>query len=86
MFEINRHEIKDKSEVKIDYLWWQKRGLSFTASGYGKQIPTEYKIKAENKWYRVYCCIFSNSGTLYIKSKGRDIIITNEEILSEVEK
>lgn len=53
-------------EVKVSRLWWQDKGLSFTSSGYGKRIPTEYMVKFNGKWRRVYCCIYSNSGTLYI--------------------
>lgn len=47
-------------------LWWQDRGLSFTASGYGKRIPTRYMVRYKGKLRRVYCCIYSNSGTCYI--------------------
>lgn len=53
-------------ECKINPMDWQKQGLSFTASGFGNRIPTEYMIKVANRWRRVYCRIFSNSGTLYI--------------------
>lgn len=53
-------------EHKISELWWQKQGLSFTASGYGKRIPTRHMVKFNGKWRRVYCHIFSNRGTLYI--------------------
>lgn len=42
-------------------------GLSFTASGYGSRIPTEYMVKWRGRWRRVYCRIFSNAGTLYIR-------------------
>jgi hypothetical protein len=47
-------------------LWWQEKGLSFTASGYGARIPARYKVKINGKWRRVYCKIYSNNGTLYI--------------------
>lgn len=56
-------------DVKIDELEWQKRGLSFTASGYGSRIPTPYKIKVDGVWRRVYCRIYSNVGTLFIGRK-----------------
>lgn len=52
--------------VKHSPLEWQKRGLQFTASGYGSRIPTEYMIKVDGRWRRVYCCICSNIGTLFI--------------------
>jgi len=47
-------------------LWWQERGLSYTASGYGKRIPTTKMVRYQGKWRRVYCCIYSNVGTCYI--------------------
>lgn len=53
-------------DIKINRLWWQDKGLSFTSSGYGKRIPTEYIVKFNGKWRRVYCMIYSNAGTLYI--------------------
>ncbi len=56
-------------------LWWQLRGLSFTRSGYGSKIPTPYMVKYLNRFYRVYCCIFSNSGTNYIVINGVKNII-----------
>lgn len=44
-------------------------GLYFTATGYGARIPTEYMIEVEGRWRRVYCRIYSNSGTLFIGKK-----------------
>lgn len=53
--------------IKIKPLWWQEQGLSYTASGYGKKIPTRYMIKTiDNRWRRVYCAIYSNIGTCYV--------------------
>lgn len=45
------------------------------ASGYGGKIPTSRKVKAtgadgRERWYRVYCMIYSNIGTCYICRKG----------------
>lgn len=62
-------------ESKHDPLWWQLKGLSYTASGYGKKIPTAHKVKAvgvdgRERWYRVYCTIYSNIGTCWIDRKG----------------
>lgn len=56
----------ERVAVKEKPLWWQERGLSYTATGYGRKIPTRYMVQHGGKWRRVYCCIFSNSGTLYI--------------------
>jgi len=61
---------------KESVLWWQAKSLSYTQSGYGRKIPTSHMIKWGNKWRRVYCCIYSNSGTCYIL-QGKDWIVVN---------
>lgn len=69
------HHLSDL-EHKDAPLWWQEQGLSFTASGYGKKIPTRRKVKlpGEKIWRRVYCCIYSNIGTCYVL-KGKDWVV-----------
>ena len=62
-------------KAKIDLLWWQERGLTYTSTGYGKNIPTAYKVYAYGRWLRVYCCIYSNSGTRYVRSNGQEYYI-----------
>lgn len=52
--------------VKREPMAHHLRGLSYTASGYGSRIPTEYMVQVNGKWRRVYCAIFSNIGTTYI--------------------
>ena len=56
-------------------LWWQLRGLMYTATGYGKKIPTSYMVKHNNRLKRVYMGIFSNIGSLYIKHNGHDVFV-----------
>lgn len=56
--------------AKVDELPWQKRGLQYTASGYGGRIPTIYKVLHNRRWKRVYCACYGNSGTCYIE-QGR---------------
>ena len=58
-------------------LWWQKKGLSFTSSGYGKRIPTRMMVLFKGKWRRVYVCQFSDAGTAYI---GKWIVGRGPEI------
>jgi len=58
-------------------LWWQERGLSYTATGYGSKIPTQYMVKHSGRMKRVYCRIFSNAGSLYIVS-GKTTIAIDE--------
>lgn len=54
--------------TRVVLLPWQKQGLTYTASGYGRRIPTRYMIQLPGslRWRRVYCCIYSNSGTCYV--------------------
>lgn len=56
-------------------LWWQERGLLFNSTGYGRKIPTRDMVRVEGHWHRIYCCIFSNSGTLYICKAGQKVIV-----------
>lgn len=66
--------------ARMKLLWWQERGLSYTASGYGRRIPTRWQVQVNGKWRRVYCCIYSNSGTCYIEdnSNGRKWLVVSE--------
>lgn len=52
--------------VKVNPMPHHIAGLSYTATGYGRKIPTDYMVNYLGRWRRVYCCVFSNSGTLYI--------------------
>lgn len=67
-------------------LWWHTAGRQYTASGYGRRIPTPHmvQIPGSPRWRRVYCCVFSNAGTCYVESSERKpdgrrawIVITN---------
>jgi hypothetical protein len=60
----------DELEHKEKLLWWQERGIMYTATGYGRKIPTTNMVKlpGSGHWRRVYCCIFSNIGTCYVTS------------------
>ena len=48
---------------------------SNSKTGYGGKINTKYMVFIDNKWRRVYCRIYSNSGTLYILSNKERVII-----------
>lgn len=43
-----------------------KRGLSYTATGYGNRIPTVYMVKWQGKWRRVYAACYGNAASTYI--------------------
>jgi len=58
-------------------LWWHKQNLSQTATGYGSKLTTSKMIYFENKLRRIYCTIYSNSGTTWFTYKGEEIIVNN---------
>jgi predicted alpha/beta hydrolase len=47
-------------------LGFHKRGLSYTATGYGNRIPTAYMVKWQGKWRRVYAACYGNAASTYI--------------------
>ena len=51
---------------KESVLPWQARGSSYTASGYGRRIPSPYMVQWQGRWRRVYVCCYGNAGTAYI--------------------
>lgn len=57
-------------EAKESPLWHHTAGLQYTASGYGRKIPTPYMVKWAGRWRRVYCAQFANAGSLYIGKPG----------------
>ena len=59
--------------VREKLLPWQARGLMYTRTGYGKKIPTSKQLFILNRWRRVYCDIFSNSGVCYVIVDGQEI-------------
>ena len=68
----------DITDAMVNETWWQKRNLSYTATGYGHKIPTRYMVKLSdsNRWHRVYCMIYGNSGTIYVISKGSELVLS----------
>jgi hypothetical protein len=48
-------------------------------TGYGDAVPTRYMIRHANRWHRVYCRIFSNTGTLYIRTRDGRIRVTGHD-------
>jgi hypothetical protein len=66
--------LRDQSLID-DPLWYHKKGLMQTATGYGSKLTTQYKINFEGRNYRVYCTCFSNSGSLWFTAKGKKYFI-----------
>jgi hypothetical protein len=51
---------------------------------YGRKIPTDYAIRLESRWYRVYVCQISNAGTAYINVKDHPFLVVLDGDLSSV--
>lgn len=65
-------------EHKEKPLFHHLKGLQYTATGYGSKIPTVYMIRFDNRWYRVYCRIYSNIGHCYAVINGERITVDSE--------
>ena len=65
-----RYALEDLPHREV-LLWWQRKNLSYTSTGYGKKIPTTHMVQlsGSTQWRRVYCCIYSNIGTCYVPDK-----------------
>ena len=65
-------------------LEWQKRGLTYTATGYGTKIPMRKVIKwSDGKVRRVYCDIYSNAGSCYCMIHGCKVSVEGFNLISE---
>lgn len=63
---------------------WQRRGLQYTATGYGTKIPTSKVIKwSDGKVRRVYCDIYSNAGSCYCMIHGCKVSVEGFNLISE---
>ena len=68
-------------------LEWQRRGLQYTATGYGTKIPTSKVIKwSDGHERRVYCDIYSNSGSCYCMIHGCKVSVEGFNLISEATK
>lgn len=65
----------DSTELIDSPLWWHKRGLSQTASGYGSKLTTSRKIHFCGKIYRLYASCFGNAASVWFKVKGKTIFV-----------
>ncbi len=56
-------------------LWWQKRGLSKTTSGYGAKTESSYKIHFNGKLRRIYHSCYGNSSSAWFVTKGQTVFV-----------
>jgi hypothetical protein len=64
-----------QSDLIYAPLWYHKQGLCQTASGYGKKLVTVYKVRYNNKLYRVYSMCYSNVSAEYILIKKEKHVV-----------
>ena len=50
------------------------------ADGYGRKIATDWKALVNGRWCRVYCCCYSNSGSLYVSIKAGRFYVLDSDI------
>jgi hypothetical protein len=68
--------------VTIKQLWWQRRGLQQTATGYGAKLATKYLLTVPDapRPYRVYAICYSNVASFYILRKGQRLFLRDWEL------
>lgn len=64
-----------KAELINAPLWWHKRGLQQTISGYSSKLTTPWKLRHDGRLKRVYVMCWSNAGTAYVLSRGEQLIL-----------
>jgi len=68
--DLTKYELVDRP------LWWQKRGLSETATGYGSKLTSSRCVKLpDGKVRRVYITCYSNAGSAWITLNGKKLYI-----------
>jgi hypothetical protein len=85
-YELYLHGKAVRENGSFDSMWTRKVEHKITdtprsgqtQTGYGEAIPTRYMVRFNNKWRRVYCAIFSNNGTLYIKAPKGEVILVKD--------
>lgn len=66
---------------------WHRRGLQYTATGYGTKIPTTKVIKwSDGRERRVYCDIYSNAGSCYCMIHSCKVSVEGFNLISEATK
>lgn len=65
-------------KLVLDKRTTEPRAFRGSATGYGPKIPTDYLIKYEGRWRRVYVMVYSNSGSAYIIVNGAEVFLDSE--------
>jgi hypothetical protein len=68
-------------------LWWQKRGLQQTATGYGSKLTTAYMLTAPgDRPRRVYAICYSNVASYYVLVKCEVLYLRDGDLSEALER
>ncbi len=70
------HIYANREELIDAPMWFHKRGLQQTASGYGRRLNTGKKIKFNDKAYRLYATCYSNAASVWFVANGKRIYVS----------
>ena len=64
-------------QQRAEPLPWQAAGRQYTATGYGRKVPTCMKVQlpGDQRWRRVYSCRCSNASTEYVVKDGGWVVV-----------
>lgn len=70
--------------LDLDFVQTKNTPRNPYVGGYGRKIPTSFKVLHDGRFYRVYCAQFSNTGSCYIMTNSRYVLVNlRNEITNE---
>ncbi len=71
----------DSDYVVIDRpLWHHKLGLTYTANGYGRKLPTRYMLSFNcGRFRRIYATCFSNVASYWVIVSGKKLYLRDAD-------
>lgn len=61
--------------LDLDFIQTENTPENPYTNGYGKRIPTSFKVMHDKRFYRVYCAQFGNAGSCYIRTKTGNVLV-----------
>ena len=70
--------------LRLKELPWQRRGLTYTATGYGAKIPSRWLVELpDGRKRRLYITQFSNAGSAWFLAGGVRVYVSDADLLKE---
>ena len=73
---VNGRIFADGADLIEAPMWWHLRGLTQTATGYGRKLNTGRKINFNGRAYRLYATCFSNNASVWFTVRGVKISVS----------